>query len=108
MKTWKDIACPIQRTAELIADVYILMILRDLIAEPRRFSELEHSGINPRTLTNRLKQLMDEGMVSRAVYREKPPRVEYCLTSKGRALLPVLDALRQYGETWLPVQESQQ
>ena len=71
--------------------------------EPRRFSELEKAcpGISPRTLSERLRWLEEEGVVARHSYAETPPRVEYELTPKGLGLLPVIEAMRQFGHDWL-------
>ncbi len=68
-----------------------------------RFCELERSlaGISPRTLSLRLRALEEEGIVERQTFPEVPPRVEYALTEKGRALLPIVDDMRSYGERWL-------
>ncbi|BDG62387.1 hypothetical protein caldi_34770 [Caldinitratiruptor microaerophilus] len=94
--------CPIARTAELIGDVYVLLIVRDLAKGPRRFGELARSvRANSRTLSDRLRRLEVEGIVRRTAYPEIPPRVEYELTEKGRGLVSVLEAMRQYGTRWL-------
>jgi len=95
--------CPIAATAKIIAQKWTLLIVRDLMGGPKRFSELERSlqGISPRTLSDRLSHLEREGLVQRRNYSEAPPRVEYSLTTKGRDLLPVIEALRAYGEKWL-------
>lgn len=95
-------ACPLAATANLIGDAYVLLILRDLTAGPSRFMALERTaGINSRTLTERLRRLEHDGLVRRTMYPEIPPRVEYELTEKGTALLPILNAMRAYGERWL-------
>ncbi|HBQ96061.1 MAG: helix-turn-helix transcriptional regulator [Firmicutes bacterium] len=94
--------CPVARTAALVGDTYILLILRDLSDGPRRFGDLERSvEASPRTLTSRLRQMEAEGIIVRHVFAEIPPRVEYELTTKGRALAPIVESLRQFGETWL-------
>jgi len=94
--------CPIAETARLIGDVYVLLILRDLGSGPRRFSTLGHSvDVNAKTLTDRLRRMELQGLIRRTMYAEIPPRVEYELTEKGAALLPVLEAMRAYGERWL-------
>jgi DNA-binding HxlR family transcriptional regulator len=88
--------------AALLGDAWTLLLLRDLAGGPRRFTELEAStGISPRVLTDRLRALCAQGVMTRRMYAEIPPRVEYALTDKGRAALPVLDVLRAYGEQWL-------
>lgn len=94
--------CALAATATLIGDTYVLLLLRDLSAGPSRFMALERTaGINSRTLTERLRRLEHDGLVLRTMYPEIPPRVEYALTEKGAALLPILDAMRAYGERWL-------
>ena len=94
--------CGVAAAAELLGDAWTLLLVRDLANGPRRFTELEAStGISPRVLTDRLRSLCDRGLMTRRMYPEIPPRVEYELTEKGRAALPVLDALRAYGEQWL-------
>lgn len=86
----------------LVADVTVIIIMRELRQGPRRFGEFVGLGVNPRTLSSRLRKLTSEGVLTRTRYAESPPRVEYELTEKGRALLPVLAALEVFGETWLP------
>ena len=95
--------CPVAEAARLLGDHWTLIILRDLEVGPRRFKELEQSGegISPSVLANRLRELEEKGLVTRKSYNEIPPRVEYTLTAKGRAALPVVEALRAYGEQWL-------
>ncbi len=94
--------CPVALTARLIGDPYILMILRDLANGTLRFGSLSDSvSVNPRTLTARLRRMEHDGLVQRHMFAEIPPRVEYTLTEKGQALLPVVAALRSYGEAWL-------
>ena len=80
-----------------------MLIIHDLSEGPRRFTELERScaGISPRTLAERLRWLEAEEIVARQSYPESPPRVEYALTSKGRALLPVVHEMRRFGHEWL-------
>jgi DNA-binding HxlR family transcriptional regulator len=94
--------CPVAEAAALLGDTWTLLLLRELAGGPRRFKELEAStGISPRVLTDRLRALCERGMMTRRMYPEIPPRVEYELTEKGRDALPVLDALRAFGERWL-------
>ncbi|PSR33352.1 MAG: transcriptional regulator [Sulfobacillus benefaciens] len=100
-RNWADITCPIQRTATLFADVYTIVILRELMSGAKRFTVLQEAGINPRVLTQRLRNLVNEGVVIRTRFAERPPRVEYSLTPKGEALIPVLDALKTFGEKYL-------
>ncbi len=94
--------CPVARTLDLIGDRWSMLILRDLLLEgPCKFQDLQESleGVSPNTLSDRLKKLMQSGIVARRLYAEHPPRAEYLLTSKGRELRPVLRALREWGES---------
>jgi DNA-binding HxlR family transcriptional regulator len=79
------------------------LVIRDLAEGRSRFCELERSlqGISPRTLSLRLRALEQEGVVKRETYPEVPPRVEYALTEKGRALVPLIEDMRTYGREWL-------
>src|SRR3954466_6213185 len=98
-----DPSCPVCRTADIVCGKWTLLIIRDLAESRARFCELERSlkGISPRTLSIRLRGLEDEGVVERRTYPEVPPRVEYALTEKGRALVPIIDQMRAYGAEWL-------
>jgi DNA-binding HxlR family transcriptional regulator len=98
-----DPTCPVCRTAEIISGKWTLLLIRDLAEESRRFCELERSleGISPRTLSLRLRALEEHGIVQRHTYPEVPPRVEYVLTEKGRALVPLIEDMRSYGRRWL-------
>jgi DNA-binding HxlR family transcriptional regulator len=95
--------CPVLATAQIVSGKWTLLMLRDLAAGPRRFSELQRSlaGISPRTLSIRLRALEDAGIVERREFAEMPPRVEYRLTPKGADLAPIVDAMRHYGTRWL-------
>ena len=103
MDTPASFGCPVARTAEIIGNKWTPLIVRDLARGQRRFSELERSlfGISPKTLSERLKRLEEAGIVARACFAEVPPRVEYSLTPKGHALLPVIESMRTFGVTWL-------
>jgi DNA-binding HxlR family transcriptional regulator len=98
-----DETCPVCRTAEIVCGKWTLLLIRDLAEGHSRFCELERSlsGISPRTLSLRLRALEDEGIVRRHTFPEVPPRVEYALTDKGQALLPLIEDMRSYGERWL-------
>jgi DNA-binding HxlR family transcriptional regulator len=100
--------CPIALAAKLLGDKWTLIVLRDLAKGPCRFKSLEQSaeGISPSMLTARLRDLEERGLISRRSYNEIPPRVEYTLTDKGQDVLPVIEALRQYGSKWLMAQAS--
>jgi len=99
----QDSDCPVCACAEIISGKWTLLVIRDLAAGNRRFCELERSldGISPRTLSLRLRALEDNGIVERKTYPEVPPRVEYGLTEKGRALVPLIEDMRAYGRRWL-------
>jgi DNA-binding HxlR family transcriptional regulator len=98
-----DDTCPVCKTAEIVCGKWTLLLIRDLSEGRSRFCELERSlqGISPRTLSLRLRALEEEGIVERETYPEVPPRVEYVLTEKGLALLPIIDGMREYGDRWL-------
>src|SRR4051812_25952601 len=98
-----DDSCPVCRTAEVVCGKWTLLLIRDLAAGSARFCELERSleGISPRTLSLRLRALEEEGIVERHTYPEVPPRVEYALTAKGEAPVPLVEDMRRYGTRWL-------
>ena len=95
--------CPVCATADIICGKWTILVIRDLAEGRSRFCELERSlaGISPRTLSLRLRALEEEGIVERDTFPEVPPRVEYSLTDKGRALLPLIEDMRSYGKEWL-------
>jgi DNA-binding HxlR family transcriptional regulator len=97
------LGCPVAKTAEIISNKWTPLILRDLVEGERRFSELERSlhGISPKTLSERLKRLEEANVIDRRCFAEVPPRVEYSLTEKGHALLPIIDCMREFGAKWL-------
>jgi DNA-binding HxlR family transcriptional regulator len=101
-----DASCPVCRTADIVCGKWTLLLIRDLAEGRSRFCELERSlqGISPRTLSLRLRALEEEGIVERQTFPEVPPRVEYALTEKGLALLPIIEDMRSYGERWLGAQ----
>jgi len=90
-------------TAEIVATKWTPLILHDLSEGARRFKELEHAcpGISPRTLSERLDMLEEHGVLVRRSFPESPPRVEYELTDKGRALLPIIREMRKFGHAWI-------
>jgi DNA-binding HxlR family transcriptional regulator len=98
-----DETCSVACCADIIGAKWTALIVHDLSEGPRRFSELERAcpGISPRTLSERLHRLEEERIVFRTSYPETPPRVEYALTDKGEALLPIIDAMRAFGHAWL-------
>lgn len=83
----------------LVGHKWTLLIIEDLLDGPRRFTEIERSlgSANPKMVTARLRELESAGLISRAVYAEVPPRVEYALTERGRELRPAIEALRRFG-----------
>ena len=95
--------CPVARTLDVVGERWTFLILRDLLREgPCKFQDLEASlaGVGPNTLSARLKRLEAAGIVERRFYEQHPPRAEYVLTEKGRALGPVLLALKKWGNMY--------
>ncbi|WP_417727116.1 winged helix-turn-helix transcriptional regulator [Roseovarius sp.] len=94
--------CPILRATNAMGDQWSILILREFFLEgPRRFQDLQDMlGLSPNTLSNRLKKLESAGILARRTYSANPPRSEYVLTETGRALGPVMGALRQWGEIY--------
>jgi DNA-binding HxlR family transcriptional regulator len=100
-----DMRCPIARTLDIIGERWTILILRDLVVGgPQKFQDFQQSlaGISPNTLSARLKRLEESGVVERRFYEQHPPRAEYLLTAKGRALGPVLKALLDWGRSHTP------
>jgi DNA-binding HxlR family transcriptional regulator len=102
-----DPTCPVCATADIICGKWTILVIRDLAEGRSRFCELERSlaGISPRTLSLRLRALEEQGIVARDTYPEVPPRVEYSLTAKGEALVPLIEDMRRYGSEWLGVRD---
>ena len=101
--TVKDLpACPVETTLTLISDKWKVLILRDLMPGARRFGELKKSlgGVSQKVLTAQLREMEGSGLLTRTVYPEVPPHVEYTLTELGRSLKPVLDAMQAWGEEY--------
>jgi DNA-binding HxlR family transcriptional regulator len=109
MSALSNSTCPVCRTAEVVCGKWTLLLIRDLADGSSRFCELERSleGISPRTLSLRLRALEEEGVVERHTYPEVPPRVEYALTVKGEALVPLIDDMRRYGTRWLLAEDAE-
>lgn len=95
-------ACPVETTLTLISDKWKVLILRDLMSGARRFGELKRSlgAVSQKVLTAQLRQMEADGLLTRTVFPEVPPRVEYTLTRLGHSLKPVLDAMRDWGEAY--------
>ena len=92
--------CPVARTLDLIGERWTILLLRDLLLQgPRRFQDFQDSlpGVAPNTLSARLKSLEENGLVQRQLYTDRPPRVEYVLTEKGKSLGPVVKAMCEWG-----------
>ena len=95
-------ACPVETTLTLISDKWKVLILRDLMPGTKRFGELKKSigTVTQKVLTAQLRQMEASGLLTRTVYAEVPPRVEYTLTALGRSLRPVLDAMEAWGKAY--------
>ena len=94
--------CPVATTVRLIGNKWKLLIIRDLLEGARRFGELKKSvsGISQKVLSENLRAVESDGIISREVFAEVPPRVLYSLTDVGRSLLPVIDAMADWGEAY--------
>lgn len=92
-------ACPVETTLVLIGDKWKVLILRDLMDGTKRFGELKRSigTVSQKVLTAQLRDMEEKGLLTRKVYAEVPPRVEYTLTETGYSLKPVLDAMKAWG-----------
>ena len=95
-------ACPVETTLTLIGNKWKVLILRDLLPGTKRFGELKKSigHVSQKVLTSQLRQMEESGLITRTVYPEVPPRVEYALTELGYSLKPVLDAMWEWGEKY--------
>lgn len=95
-------ACPVETTLMLIGNKWKVLILRDLMPGTKRFGELKKSigNVSQKVLTAQLRDMEEKGLVSRKVYAEVPPRVEYSLTQLGKSLKPILDAMWIWGEEY--------
>lgn len=95
-------ACPVETTLTLIGDKWKVLILRDLLPGTKRFGELKKSigNVSQKVLTAQLRTMENSGLISRTVYAEVPPKVEYSLTELGRSLKPILDAMKNWGENY--------
>lgn len=95
-------ACPVETTLTLIGDKWKVLIIRDLLNGTKRFGELKNSigSVSQKVLTAQLRNMEANGLVTRTVYAQVPPRVEYSLTELGHSLRPVLDVLSVWGEEY--------
>ena len=110
MKTKAELIpeCPVATTVQLIWNKWKLLILRNLLQRPWRFNELQRNleGISQKVLTDSLRSMEADGIITRTVYPEVPPRVEYALSELGESMRPILDAMRIWGETYKEMNQS--
>ena len=92
-------ACPVATTVQLIGSKWKLLIMRNLLARPWRFNELRKDleGISQKVLTDSLRSMEEDGIITRKVYPEVPPRVEYALSELGESMRPIIKAMEQWG-----------
>ena len=104
MKTKAELLpeCPVAITVQLIGNKWKLLIIRNLLVRPWRFNELQKDldGISQKVLTDNLRSMEADGIITRTVYPEVPPRVEYSLTELGQSLKPILDVMKNWGEKY--------
>ena len=100
MKTKDELpVCPVATAVSIIGGKWKLLIIRNLKERPWRFNELQRDieGVSQKVLTDSLRQMIDDGLVYRHDYQEIPPKVEYGLTELGKEMLPIIDALADFG-----------
>ena len=100
MKTKDELPeCPVATSVSVFGSKWKLLIIRNLLERPWRFNELKKSldGISQKVLTDSLRTMEDDGIITRTVYPEVPPRVEYSLSKLGESMRPILDAMKQWG-----------
>ena len=104
MKTKAELLpdCPVATTVQLIGNKWKLLIIRNLRVRPWRFNELHKNldGISQKVLTDSLRSMEADGLITRTVYAEVPPRVEYALSELGETLRPILDAMETWGNSY--------
>lgn len=108
MKTKKDLPeCPVATTVSLIGDKWKLLIIRNLKSRTLGFNELQRDldGISQKVLTDSLRQMIDGGLVYRNDYHENPPRVDYGITDLGKEMMPIVDALADFGNYYKTIVE---
>ena len=100
--TYYNSSCPVETTLQLISSRWKVLILRDLLTGTKRFGELRKSigTVSQKVLTSQLRQMKESGLLTRKVYAEVPPRVEYTLTELGYSLKPIMDAMWAWGENY--------
>lgn len=104
MKTKAELLpeCPVATTVQLIGNKWKLLIIRNLRTRPWRFNELQKNldGISQKVLTDSLRSMEADGLITRTVYAEVPPRVEYALSELGETMRPILDAMEAWGNSY--------
>lgn len=104
MKTKAELIpeCPVATTVQLIGNKWKLLIIRNLLQRPWRFNELQKNldGISQKVLTDNLRSLEADGIITRTIYPQVPPKVEYALSELGESLRPILDDMRVWGENY--------
>lgn len=103
MLTKKELPeCPVATTVQIIGSKWKLLILRNLLSRPWRFNELKKDldGISQKVLTDSLRSMEEDGIITRTVYPEVPPHVEYALSDIGESMRPILDAMKDWGITY--------
>lgn len=100
-------ACPVATSVSLIGDKWKLLIIRNLKSRTLRFNELQRDldGISQKVITETLRQMIDDGLVYRNDYHENPPRVDYGLTDLGKEMMPIIDALADFGNYYKTIVE---
>lgn len=98
----EHVECSIEKALDILGGKWTFLIIRDLFDGPRRFGELRKSlaGVSPKTLSDRLKELEQKGVVTRTAYPTIPPTVIYELTEKGMSLKPIIKEMKQWGKKW--------
>ena len=94
--------CPVQTTVQLIGSKWKLLIMRNLLARPWRFNELHKSleGVSQKVLTDSLRSMEEDGIITRTVYPEVPPRVEYALSELGKSMQPIIQSMEAWGTAY--------
>ena len=103
MKTKEELpACPVATTVSLIGSKWNILIMRNLLTRPWRFNELKRDldGISQKVLTDSLRSMEEDGIITRTVYAEVPPRVEYALSPLGESLRPIIEAMKEWGTNY--------
>ena len=111
MKTKAELLpeCPVATTVQLIGNKWKLLIIRNLLVRPWRFNELQKSldGISQKVLTDSLRSMESDGIITRTVYAEVPPRVEYSLSALGESMRPILNSMQAWGENYKEMREQE-